>query len=99
MCKYTNAIIILVILIIIFLLYNNSEYFRGNYRRNYKRDHRGRYRPYYTDLSGRNVWFNWNGRRQPYYYYPELYYNYFPFPYSYYNPCVETIEGEIMCYY
>jgi len=52
-----------------------------------------------SGLSGRNIWFNWNGRRRPYYYYPELYYNYFPFPYSYYNPCVETVDGEIMCYY
>jgi len=83
---------ILVILILGVLLYNKNEYFR-------RRDHRGRYRRHYTDLSGRNVWFGWNGRRYPYYYYPELYYNYFPFPYSYYNPCVETVNGEIMCYY
>jgi len=98
MCRtyYIIGVIIFIVLIILFL--NNSEHFRRNIRRN----HHSRYRSYHTDLSGlsgRNIWFNWNGRRRPYYYYPELYYNYFPFPYSYYNPCVETVDGEIMCYY
>lgn len=93
MDKLYVTIIVLTILIIGVLLYNNNEYFR------WRRDHRGRYRRRYTDLFGRNVWFGWNGRRNPYYYYPELYANYFPFPYSYYNPCVETVNGEIMCYY
>ena len=96
MCRNYYIIGVLIFIVLLVVFYNNSEHFR----RNSRRDHRNRYRSYYTDLSGRNVWFNWNGRRQPYYYYyPELYYNYFPFPYSYYNPCVETVNGEIMCYY
>ena len=95
MCPKYYLIVLVIILFILIITYNTSEYFR----RNIRRDHRNRYRSYYTDLSGRNVWFNWNGIRQPYYYYPELYFNYFPFPYYYYNQCVETVNGEIMCYY
>ena len=94
MCRTYYIFAILIILAIIVLLYTNKEFFHGR-----RRDHRGRNRRYRTDLSGRNIWYNWNGRRLPYYYYPELYYDYYPFPYSYYNPCVETVDGEIMCYY
>ena len=92
MCTNYYIVGLIIIVIIIIILYGNKENFLI-------RDHRNKYRSYYTDLSGRNIWYNWNGRRYPYYYYPQVYYDYFPFPYSYYNPCVETVNGEIMCYY
>ena len=92
MCTNYYIVGLIIIVIIIIILYGNKENFLI-------RDHRNRYRSYYTDLSGRNIWYNWNGRRYPYYYYPQVYYDYFSFPYSYYNPCVETVNGEIMCYY
>ena len=86
-----TQLIIIIVVLLLAIGYSCKEYFR--------RDHRGRRRYYRTDLSGRNIWYNWNGRRYPYYYYPELYNSYFPFPYSYYNPCVQTVTGDIMCYY
>ena len=66
MCTNYYIVGLIIIVIIIIILYGNKENFLI-------RDHRNRYRNYYTDLSGRNIWYNWNGRRYPYYYYPYYY--------------------------
>ncbi len=75
--------LIILILVILIVIYKRTEGFWGGL------DYRRSFYPNYYPYSYPNNY--------PYYYYPSLYPYYYPYYNYYYTPCIETVDGSVVC--